>query len=183
MAVALTKGDKIDFVVEKATELGVQTIFHLRRPMRCRSWMNEKSRQAHGALAKDCAERRKTMRPHTRARRCCRSENYRKFGLMQSWPHGRRSYFSGKRKERNRCAKYTKNTPTRNRCCSRSDPEGGFSVGRSASARAQGFSRCTFGRRIFRAETAALTALTLVQFLWGDLASCLRRLRAFSSMH
>ena len=48
-------------------------------------------------------------------------------------------------------------------------PEGGFSKREVELASAQGFQSVYMGRRILRAETAALAALTLVQFLWGDL--------------
>ena len=49
-------------------------------------------------------------------------------------------------------------------------PEGGFSKKEVELANAQGFQSVHMGRRILRAETAALAALTLVQFLWGDLS-------------
>jgi 16S rRNA (uracil1498-N3)-methyltransferase len=49
-------------------------------------------------------------------------------------------------------------------------PEGGFSQREVELANAQGFQSVHMGRRILRAETAALAALTLVQFLWGDLS-------------
>jgi 16S rRNA (uracil1498-N3)-methyltransferase len=48
-------------------------------------------------------------------------------------------------------------------------PEGGFSAEEAELARARGFESVQLGRRILRAETAALAALSLVQFLWGDL--------------
>ena len=48
-------------------------------------------------------------------------------------------------------------------------PEGGFSDEEARAAQSAGFEPCTSGRRILRAETAALTAVSLVQFLWGDL--------------
>ena len=49
-------------------------------------------------------------------------------------------------------------------------PEGGFSVEEAELARSHGFESVQLGRRILRAETAAVTALALVQYLWGDLA-------------
>jgi len=48
-------------------------------------------------------------------------------------------------------------------------PEGGFSAPEIRNAGQAGFVACSLGRRILRTETAALTALALVQFLWGDL--------------
>jgi 16S rRNA (uracil1498-N3)-methyltransferase len=48
-------------------------------------------------------------------------------------------------------------------------PEGGFSVEEAELARAQGYLTVHLGRRVLRAETAAVTAMSLVQYLWGDL--------------
>lgn len=48
-------------------------------------------------------------------------------------------------------------------------PEGGFSDQERELAKAAGFIPVRLGPRILRTETAALTALTAVQFLWGDL--------------
>jgi 16S rRNA (uracil1498-N3)-methyltransferase len=49
-------------------------------------------------------------------------------------------------------------------------PEGGFSAHEAALALEQGFKPVRLGPRILRAETAALAALSTVQLLWGDLA-------------
>jgi len=48
-------------------------------------------------------------------------------------------------------------------------PEGGFTASEAETARAAGYQLWGLGPRRLRVETAALTALTLVQFLWGDL--------------
>jgi 16S rRNA (uracil1498-N3)-methyltransferase len=48
-------------------------------------------------------------------------------------------------------------------------PEGGFTAEEAQIAQRQGFEPVELGRRILRAETAAVTAIALVQFLWGDL--------------
>jgi 16S rRNA (uracil1498-N3)-methyltransferase len=48
-------------------------------------------------------------------------------------------------------------------------PEGGFSEQEIEAARADGFITAGLGPRILRAETAAVAAATLLQFLYGDL--------------
>jgi 16S rRNA (uracil1498-N3)-methyltransferase len=48
-------------------------------------------------------------------------------------------------------------------------PEGGFSAEEARAAAAHGFELVSLGLRILRAETAAVTAVSLAQFLWGDL--------------
>ena len=49
-------------------------------------------------------------------------------------------------------------------------PEGGFSVEEVAAAREAGFLPASLGRRILRAETAAVTLVALLQYEWGDLS-------------
>lgn len=49
--------------------------------------------------------------------------------------------------------------------------EGGFSSTEASAAAAAGFELVRLGPRILRAETAAVAAAALVQFLWGDLAA------------
>jgi 16S rRNA (uracil1498-N3)-methyltransferase len=50
-------------------------------------------------------------------------------------------------------------------------PEGGFSRDETAAARDAGFALVAMGPRILRTETAALVAATLVQARWGDLGA------------
>ena len=49
-----------------------------------------------------------------------------------------------------------------------SGPEGGFSADEREMAVAAGFAPVRLGQRILRTETAALAALSAVQMLWGD---------------
>lgn len=49
-------------------------------------------------------------------------------------------------------------------------PEGGFSDGELAHADEAGFTRVSLGPRTLRTETAAIVAVTLAQSLWGDLS-------------
>jgi len=49
-----------------------------------------------------------------------------------------------------------------------SGPEGGFTTDEVAYARTCGFHSTGLGPRIFRAETAPLAAVSIIQYLWGD---------------
>ena len=49
-------------------------------------------------------------------------------------------------------------------------PEGGFTKEEITTAEKRGLIVTTLGKRILRAETAAISAITLVQFLLGDLS-------------
>ncbi|WP_261842661.1 16S rRNA (uracil(1498)-N(3))-methyltransferase [Aliamphritea ceti] len=48
-------------------------------------------------------------------------------------------------------------------------PEGGLSEAEVEQALAAGFKPVAFGPRVFRTETAPVAALSVLQFLWGDL--------------
>jgi 16S rRNA (uracil1498-N3)-methyltransferase len=48
-------------------------------------------------------------------------------------------------------------------------PEGGFSLSEIHLARAAGFHIVSLGTRILRSETAAITLLSIIQYEWGDL--------------
>jgi 16S rRNA (uracil1498-N3)-methyltransferase len=49
-------------------------------------------------------------------------------------------------------------------------PEGGFPLEEIKAAEAAGFVPVSLGRRILRAETAALTLVAVLQYEWGDLS-------------
>ena len=50
-------------------------------------------------------------------------------------------------------------------------PEGGFSDDEAEMARSMGYTMASMGRRILRAETAAIAAVAIAQYTWGDLGS------------
>ena len=49
-------------------------------------------------------------------------------------------------------------------------PEGGFSQDEVDKAKRAGFAAVTLGKRILRAETASLCLLSIIQYEWGDMA-------------
>jgi 16S rRNA (uracil1498-N3)-methyltransferase len=50
-------------------------------------------------------------------------------------------------------------------------PEGGFTKEEALMAQSRGFLPISMGNRILRAETAAIAATALVQYVWGDLGT------------
>jgi 16S rRNA (uracil1498-N3)-methyltransferase len=55
------------------------------------------------------------------------------------------------------------------RCITMIGPEGGFTEEEVSAARKVGFTSVSLGHRILRAETAAITMVALLQYEWGDL--------------
>jgi 16S rRNA (uracil1498-N3)-methyltransferase len=166
LAVALTKGQKLDWVIEKATELGVSTIIPFssnytvpkiekdKIDKRLERW-----RKIAVSAAKQCGRSRI---PEVRS--LCSFENF----VREPWPETLRLIFWENETEQSLRELFGKCRETKSVLLA-VGPEGGFSKREVELAHAQGFQSVHMGRRILRAETAALAALTVVQFLWGDL--------------
>lgn len=166
LAQALGKGDKLDLIVEKATELGVAAI----APFICRRTVPK--------LDSDAAKRR--------------GERWRRIALGAAKQSGRTRVpeihelidFSDLVARPSPCelkilfweneqgrglARLLEAQPRLKSLLIVIGPEGGFTPEEVAQAVENGFQSVGLGRRILRTETAAIAALALVQFLWGDL--------------
>jgi len=161
LAQALLKGDKLDWVIEKATELGVAelVLFTSERTVgragveRAARW----TRVARGA-AQQC--QRSTLPliigPVPFDQVVDRDgATLRLFFWEQEVPGG--------------LAAVQRQHPKVSSVLAVVGPEGGFSAREAAQAAAAGFRLVGLAPRILRAETAAVAAATLCQFLWGDL--------------
>jgi 16S rRNA (uracil1498-N3)-methyltransferase len=167
VAVALTKGEKMDFVVEKATELGAHAVVPVlsahtvpRLDERKRTKREERWKKIALAAAKQCGRSRVPeilavcaysdfiSRPAGSTLKLLFWENATQHTLEQlhAQESGARSVILA------------------------IGPEGGFAPEEVELARRYGYRPVSLGRRILRAETAAVAALSLVQYLWGDLA-------------
>jgi 16S rRNA (uracil1498-N3)-methyltransferase len=167
VAVALTKGEKMDFVVEKATELGAHAVAPVvsahtvpKLDERKRAKREERWKKIALAAAKQCGRSRVpeilpvcaysefVSRPAGRSLKLLFWENEAQHTLEQAHAQesGVRSVILA------------------------IGPEGGFAPEEVQLALRHGYRSVSLGRRILRAETAAVAALSLVQYLWGDLA-------------
>jgi 16S rRNA (uracil1498-N3)-methyltransferase len=166
LAVGLTKGEKMDLVVEKATELGVRTVLPLvsaytvprldpeKIARRSRRWQ-----QIALSAAKQCGRTRiPVILP------LC------DLGELVKRPSNVVLKLLFWEKEEGETLKDV--------CAAEGSArsmlvvvgaEGGFSVEEANLARECGFRLVRLGRRVLRAETAAIAVVSLVQFLWGDL--------------
>jgi 16S rRNA (uracil1498-N3)-methyltransferase len=166
LAVGLTKGEKLDWVIEKATELGVTTIIPLssnytvpKLDLEKISKRNERWRKIAVSAAKQCGRSRI---PEMRS-----LYNFEDL-VSEPWPETLKLIFWENETEQSVRELFEKCRETKSVLLA-IGPEGGFSKSEVELANARGFQSVHMGRRILRAETAALSALTLVQFLWGDL--------------
>lgn len=168
LAVGLTKGEKMDFVIEKATEIGVQTIvpfasaFSVPR-LDQKKIMARAERWHRIALSavKQCGRTRvPEILPLVDFNALVRSSGREALKLL-FWEHEQRQSLQQVHAAHPVCEAVLVTV----------GPEGGFSSGEAELARSSGFEPVQLGRRILRAETAAVAALTVVQFVWGDLRS------------
>ena len=163
LAQALVKNDKFDWVVQKATELGVNRIVPLvtahsevvlseeRGEKRIKRW----DRISLEALKQ--SGRRKLVEitdPSKWSDHCARDGSQLRLLLSE---RGGRSLDSVHRE--------AIKTPASISIAI--GPEGGWDVHELETARQHGFKEIHLGPRILRSETAAISALALVQFLFG----------------
>ncbi|HME60147.1 MAG TPA: 16S rRNA (uracil(1498)-N(3))-methyltransferase [Candidatus Binatia bacterium] len=166
LGIGLTKGEKMDFVVEKATELGVQTIapfistFSVPK-LDARKITARTARWEKIALSasKQCGRTRvPEILPLCEFERWIKHDRGETLKLL-FWENEQRQSVHEARE------KY----PEEKSVLLAIGPEGGFAAQEAEAAKSNGFEPIRIGRRILRAETAAVAALSLVQFLWGDL--------------
>ncbi|HEX7408649.1 MAG TPA: 16S rRNA (uracil(1498)-N(3))-methyltransferase [Candidatus Binatia bacterium] len=160
LAQASLKADKMDLVVEKATELGASEllVFTSERSLGHPSVdRQERWQRIARSAAKQC--QRSTV-PPIGAPICFDDLLSRREVLrLLFWEgHPARSVASAERH------------PGAHEVLMVIGPEGGFSTAEAERAAAAGFQLLSLGPRVLRAETAALAAVTLCQFLWGDLS-------------
>jgi 16S rRNA (uracil1498-N3)-methyltransferase len=155
LVAALVKHDKMDWIVEKTTELGVVRIapvvtrFTVARGDHVERW-----RRVALAAAKQCG---RTRIPTVDAPRAF------DVALRDDWPGLRLLAWEDE------AAVRLADVPGTPRAVTMVvGPEGGFEDAEVAAGRAAGFATVTLGRRVLRAETAAVVATALCQHRWGD---------------
>lgn len=163
---ALPDKERMELIIQKATELGVKVIVPF-KSSRSISLEEREARQpkahrwGHVALkaTKQC---RRAYLPYVAP--YCRFEEALKAAegferkLMLYEGEGRS------------LASAIRNTPPPSRVALLVGPEGGWDQGEVKKARASGFTVCGLGGRILRTETAAIAACAILMYEWGGLA-------------
>ncbi len=165
LAQALIKGDKFDWVVQKATELGVTRIVPLLTDHSdIKLGKARAEERAEGRLQRWRRISMEALKQSGRRRLVEIVEPIRFTDFCESNATGNNLLFSeqGGRKLHEIASQHAQVS-----VCIGS--EGGWSERELQIAEAQNFIAVHLGTRILRTETAAIAAVTLAQFLFGDL--------------
>ena len=156
---ALAKGDKIDFVIQKATELGVKHIV-LVKTERCvvKISNDDFSRKLprYTAIAKEASEQ-------------CERRYIPTISYLSSINNIPNEYLSDINYVAYEEDAFNKvnflECKSSNSVSLMVGPEGGFSLEEIASLEKQGFKRVSLGKRILRTETAAVAGLAMINMV------------------
>jgi len=167
LALGISKGERMDFAIQKAVELGVSEITPLYTE-RCVVNLDSKreiKRLEHwqGVIISACEQSGRNILPklHTPI------DIRRNFGELPDYklkltlsPYATQSLKQIKKPD--------------DEVLILIGPEGGLSEQEVQTAIQHGFEAVRMGPRILRTETAAITAISAIQMLWGDLGSISR---------
>jgi 16S rRNA (uracil1498-N3)-methyltransferase len=165
---ALLKSRAMDYVIEKTSELGVNRVLPFsseRTVVRLNKerFANKKQRWteiAHSAAKQSDRKTPVEIGPLSSFEELvakCRGENALKVIL---WEEEGATDLKG----------LLSTSPPVKRFVGIVGPEGGFSQEEVRAAGEAGFVSVSLGRRVLRAETAAITMVAIVQYEWGDLS-------------
>ena len=156
----ISRGDRMDYAIQKATELGVSEITPLFSE-RCEVKLNQ--------------ERQKKRLDHwqhiaiSAAEQCGRASIpvIHPVQPLDQWVEGKQDNSLALVLHHRDTQNLNELSPP-NRVSLLIGPEGGLSADEIARAQDAGFLSCTFGPRVFRTETAPVAAMSVLQWLWGD---------------
>lgn len=166
LAQSLGKGEKMDLVVEKATELGVRTITPFVSSHTVPRLDRKKIERRHERWKKIALGAAK----QSGRTRIPEIVDLSDFGdlVRRPWPCELKLLFWEKESLQG-LAQIRKEKVHLDSLLLVIGPEGGFSPDEVSEAMRHGFRPIRLGKRVLRTETAALAALSIVQFLWGDM--------------
>lgn len=161
----ISRGERMDFVVQKATELGVKRISPVLTEygmVKLKGDRAAKRRDHWQSVAESACEQSGRIRPPL----------IDEVVALNSW-FGNRPRESGTDlvlRPDAISSLATIPTPT-TKLCLLIGPEGGFSDSEYEDVQLAGFQPVSLGPRILRTETAAVAAISIAQSLWGDLGA------------
>jgi 16S rRNA (uracil1498-N3)-methyltransferase len=165
LAQSLLKGEKMDYVIQKATELGVRKIipfFSSRSiPFLDRSKRLERHRRWERIAieaSKQCGRRFIPKIEAVQDYHSMLSQAFRSSLPLILWE-----------KEGKRLKEILKGSKNKKDVFSIVGPEGGLSPEEVETSKTMGFVSVNMGERILRAETSSLCLISILQYEWGDI--------------
>ena len=168
LVIGISKGDRFDWVLQKATELGVQRIIPLfteRTEVRLKAERLEKKHQHWQQISISAAEQCQRNRlpviempqqfSQWQQRLSAQASDAESFEYRFVLHHRQAQSLPTK-------------APAPSSLMLLVGPEGGLAEQEIAQAKAKDFQPLTLGPRVMRTETAPLAAISCVQFTWGD---------------
>ncbi len=165
LAQSLLKGEKMDYLIQKATELGVEKIIPFVSSRSVPFLEKSKRPKRHQRWKRIAAE----------ASKQCGRGVVPEIGFLQDY----REMLQKASPDALRLILWEREGAKLKDLLKRSDqikkiffvvgPEGGFSEGEVDEAKGAGFTPVTLGERILRAETASLCLLSILQYEQGDI--------------
>lgn len=157
----VARGDKMDWILQKATELGVARIVPLitaRTEVKLDAERSEK-RMAHwrGVIASACEQCGRARLPELQAPRA-----------LADWAADTGAIDGLRLRLDPEAAVGPRELPAFTAACLAIGPEGGLAPTDRALLQAAGFTGLRLGPRVLRTETAGLAALAALQALYGD---------------
>ncbi|WP_096086945.1 16S rRNA (uracil(1498)-N(3))-methyltransferase [Agaribacterium haliotis] len=160
LAIGLSRGERFDLVLQKATELGVsiiQPLFTERCEVKLRGErLQKKAASWQKIIIAACEQSQRNILAELKPA-ISLAEFYKQqldCELKLVLHHRNSQRFS--------------DLPTASSACFLIGPEGGLSEAEIHAAHSAGFQNLALGPRVLRTETAPLTALALAQQYWGD---------------
>jgi len=165
LAQSLLKGEKMDYLIQKATELGIEEIVPFLSSRSVPLLEKSKRIKRHQRWKRIAVEASKQC-----GRRVVPEieflQNYSEM-LQRATPDSLRLILW--EREGVKLKEILERPKERKKIFFVVGPEGGFSEGEVDEAKGSGFTPVTLGRRILRAETASLCLLSILQYELGDM--------------
>jgi 16S rRNA (uracil1498-N3)-methyltransferase len=159
LGIGISRGDRMDWAIQKAVELGVSQLAPLITE-RCVIKFNDEKKQQRWQHWQGIVQHAAEQSGRTRLPVLTQIDE---FALWLQQQHGLCVFLDPFAEQT-----LTELEPLDHKVTLLSGPEGGFSDKERQAAKALGFVPVRLGARILRTETAVLSALTAVQTLWGD---------------
>ena len=160
LAIGISRGDRLDWVLQKATELGVTRIVPLfteRTEVKLsKERLKKKQEQWHKICVTACEQCQRNLLPYV-------AEAQSLVDYLSDSSADQKYVLHHRSQKKLSINQRTSSVALL------VGPEGGLSDAEIELAQLHGFEPLTLGPRVMRTETAPLAALSLMQYVWGDL--------------